>query len=225
MHAVDMSGKRVGRLLVLSRAVSVQGKARWSCQCDCGIALEISGDKLRTGTQSCGCLRRELTIKRNYRHGKAKTRTYITWAHMMQRCLNPKVQNYGNYGGRGISVAPRWLSFENFLADMGEKPTGLSLDRINVNGNYEPGNCRWATYEQQVNNKRGNRYVEYKGERLTVSQWARRMGLTVGTVKSRLARWPVEKALGMPRQKFRGIGVKTLEIQRRKAAKGPEVIR
>lgn len=130
---------------------------------------------------------------------------YRAWARMKRRCLDPRTDGYHRYGGRGITVCPRWLnSFENFLADMGPRPTDQhSLDRVNNNGNYEPGNCRWATLDMQANNRRANRRLTHNGKSQGVSAWARELGCKPHTITMRLARgWPVALALSMPPDKW-----------------------
>lgn len=128
----------------------------WRCACDCGAALVVKKAYLISGdTASCGCLRREKAAALKKSHGKAHSgSTYDIWVLMRQRCNNPNANGFRYYGGRGIAVCQRWDSFEAFLHDMGERPPGLTLDRINPDGNYEPGNCRWATWETQNRNKR-----------------------------------------------------------------------
>lgn len=159
---MDLAGQRYGRLLVLTQAPHITGNTAWLCQCDCGGEKVVPSSYLRTGsTKSCGCLPREqygLNGKlSSTTHGQASnpTLTYNSWNAMKQRCFNPLATNYHKYGARGITVDPSWVdSFETFFADMGERPAGTSLDRIDTAGNYEPGNCRWATPTEQNQNRR-----------------------------------------------------------------------
>ncbi len=162
MARIDYSGKRFGRLVVVGEAGRSPhgGNMIWRCHCDCGNSTDVLSTSLRLGdTQSCGCLQSDLASARMTKHGHAQhgtSRTYNSWASMVQRCTNPNYYQYKNYAGRGITVCAEWAdNFQQFLSDMGERPPGTSLDRFpNNDGNYEPGNCRWATPKEQSNNRR-----------------------------------------------------------------------
>lgn len=163
MRFVDMRGQTVGRLTVVARGPnSAAGSACWYCRCSCGVETLVVGEALRRGTtQSCGCYHREIATSSSLIHGhsrhRAESPTYRSWQNMMKRCTNPEAVNWERYGGRGIRVCRRWLRFANFLADMGERPAGLTLDRKNNAGNYHKRNCRWATPVEQARNRRKRR--------------------------------------------------------------------
>src|SRR5215472_1004899 len=146
--------QRYGRLTVL-RLSRRRGRVAWECQCDCGQSIVVARSELQTGdTQSCGCLRRENTQQQFRRHGMSQSGTYRSWKLMKRRCLNPNTVQWRYYGGRGIWVCQRWRRFENFLADMGERPSGMTIDRINNDDGYYPENCRWTTQNDQLRNRR-----------------------------------------------------------------------
>jgi hypothetical protein len=149
---IDLRGKRFGRWIVTDYAQN----QRWSCICDCGVRADVDGFYLRSGTsKSCGCLQRELAKAQFTKHGMTGSREYRSWESMKSRCFNPKRHHYENYGGRGISVCKRWAnSFEEFFADMGPRPAGCSLDRIDPSKGYTPANCRWADAKLQRQNQR-----------------------------------------------------------------------
>lgn len=173
---IDIAGNRYGRLIAIAPAGKDRRRAiMWRCRCDCGNEAVICGTSLRNGhTRSCGCLHDELSavrcaeVGRSTRtHGQSRrTPTYISWEGMHQRCAGSKgPESARYYADRGVTVCERWRSFENFLADMGERPDGKTLDRTDPYGNYEPSNCRWATPKEQRANRRRGRI-----------RWARRQG-------------------------------------------------
>ena len=202
------SGTRFGRLVIVEEAprrIDKDGSPRrqFACLCDCGNRLVVPLARMRSGhTHSCGCLNRDARSARVSTHGMSSCSEYKIWVCMIQRCHNPKRHEYRSYGGRGIVVCKRWQdSFEAFYADVGPRPSMKhSIDRFpNQNGNYEPGNCRWATRKQQQQNMRSNRLLTYKGETLCVGEWARRVGIGKVTLYNRIKQgWPIEAVLETP---------------------------
>lgn len=194
---MNLIGQTFGRYTVIEFSPKVQfGQGTFFvCRCECGRLSTVRGSALRAGSQKacqwCG----------HTRHGKSRTKEFRIWTNIKYRCTNPDSHAYAKYGGRGIKMCDRWQeSFENFLADMGVRPTiKHSLERINNNVGYEPGNCKWALSIDQMNNTSLNRFVTYNGATKTVSQWAREVGLEYMTLLVRLKKgWSPEKALTTP---------------------------
>jgi len=205
--AKDITGITFGMLT----AIAPVGKSKdstimWLCNCECGGTATVRSYALRNGaTRSCGCLQVKHIVrlgKNNKRHGMAGNTTYKSWQHMKERCHKPNTTDYHRYGGRGITVCKRWLeSFDNFLQDMGVKPEGLTIDRIDNDGNYTPENCRWATLRQQANNTRANKHITHNGITLTQAQWSRRLGISPATIIWRLKRWDIEDVFAPPSER------------------------
>ena len=190
----DLTGKRFSRLLVVRDTGKIShGSVEWLCVCDCGSTMVVPTRNLNRGAvRSCGCLR----------HGMADTKVYSTWCRMISRCKTTNLEHYACYGARGIKVCDEWKnSFEAFYADVGDPPSqSHSLDRYpNTNGNYEPGNVRWATAKEQARNRRSTLHVEFRGETRPLSELCENLGMTYRTVQRRLEYgWSVEKALTTP---------------------------
>lgn len=196
-----MTGLRFGRLVALERADKKGSSVQWHCACDCGTHVVKTAIALRTGkVSSCGCLRSDLVTAKNTKHGegcrKSRTATYVSWKSMMVRCYNTGNHKYPDYGGRGITVVDSWHCFENFRRDMGPRPQGKTLDRIDVNGHYGPDNCRWADVYQQAQNKRSNVYITHEGKKMCLAEWARATGIDQRKISSRLRYgWQIERVL------------------------------
>lgn len=202
---IDREGHRYGRLTVIGFAGFIKKDPSWFCRCDCGNIISVFSNNLnRLHTSSCGCMVIEKLVKLRTTHGHSSggrtSSTYKIWHSMVQRCTNPKNRVYYRYGGRGITVCDRWLKFENFLEDMGERPENLSLDRIENNIGYFKENCRWATMKEQNNNRRDNHLITLNGKTQTLTQWAEEKAINKGTIYSRILsnRWDVERALSTP---------------------------
>jgi hypothetical protein len=206
MKKTDLSGERFGRLVALTYVESgAGGNAIWLWACDCGKQKRILANVVKSGrSKSCGCWRAESSAilgVRHTRHGHAtrdmESRTYRSWRQMLDRCRRKKNKKYASYGERGITVCERWHTFENFLADMGEVPANLSLDRFpDNNGNYEPGNCRWATQVEQARNKRVSIYVTLNGQRVFLKDAAMMCGVNYRTALTRRRKgWSVDRIL------------------------------
>ncbi len=197
-------GKTFGRLFVVDFAGVKYGHSQWLCKCDCGNEVVVDNSNLGRNSNSCGCLAKQITKERSITHGKRGTRIYAIWQGMKQRCTNKKMQAYKYYGGRGIKVCERWLKFENFYEDMGERPEGKSLDRIDNDGDYCKENCRWATIKEQMNNTRYNTKITFKGKTMNVNEWEKKLNMSSGAIRGRLKRgWSIEKTLTTPKIKGR----------------------
>lgn len=212
MSRIDITGNRYGRLKVINYAYSAKNQRHWVCLCDCGnITLPTTNSLKKGNTTSCGCRARELTKKFNHDRRKYKMEyeknrpvLYYTWLNMCRRCNNPKMPDYYRYGGRGIKVCDEWLdysTFEEWAMNSGWEK-GLTLDRIDNEGNYFPENCRWATRDQQANNKRTCIFLTYNGKTQTMAQWARECGVSSTTISNRYhAGWDAERIITTPVKK------------------------
>ena len=171
---LDLIGKSFHRLTVIESAGQNEYKQTvWRCVCECGNEKVAIGTRLKGGyTKSCGCLNKEAVKKANTTHGEKGTPVYNSWMGMIQRCTNKKHEKYKHYGARGIKVCERWRKFENFFGDMGKRPKEKTLDRLDVNGNYELSNCKWATHTEQHNNRTNNKRLTVDGETKTIAEWA-----------------------------------------------------
>lgn len=202
MRFKDLTGNRYGKLTVVKRVYKDgERKTHWLCKCDCGNETVVSSDNLKNGhTKSCGCLRVETSKVSLTTHGLSKTRLYKIYKGMKERTMKEYNKKYKNYGGRGIKICDEWLNdFKTFYewAISNGYEEGLTIDRIDVNGNYEPSNCRWATIKEQQNNRRNNHNITYNGETHTMKQWAEKLGINYKTLERRINAYhlPIEKAL------------------------------
>lgn len=184
----DLTGQTFGRLTIAYYAGQKNSKSQWVADCSCGTRKAVMARGLVRGAiTSCGCLHREMVGARYRTHGKSKHPIYAIWLALRDRCNNPRNKNYFRYGGRGIQVCERWNNFENFLADMGDRPSPKhSIDRQDNDGNYSPENCWWVLSETQGNNKRNNRHLTLNGVTKTVMQWSRESGIHHDAIYGRL---------------------------------------
>lgn len=200
---IDLTGQRFGRLVVQERAANIGKQTAWLCKCDCGNEKIVTGSNLKLGhAQSCGCLWKEVVPEKNKekntRHGETHTKLHRTWVNMRYRCNNPNCWQYKDYGGRGISVCEDWELYEAFRdwAIASGYSDDLSIDRIDVDGNYEPSNCRWVGMKTQSNNTRRNHVLTYNNQTHTIQEWSEITGINWTTIKARIERnWPIEEAL------------------------------
>lgn len=176
----DLAGLKFGRLTITAFAGMRYGKSQWVCRCDCGVVIITAARYLKEGSStSCGCYQREL----NTTHGMRHTHEYRSWAHAKGRCFNPRDGSYKDYGGRGITMCEEWRnSFQAFFEHIGPCPEGMSIDRINNDGGYEPGNVRWAPRSIQNRNRTITRYYTHEGQTLTLAEWSEKAGLPYSTL-------------------------------------------
>jgi hypothetical protein len=202
MTILGVVGMKFGRWTAINKEPN---KGKYICyrfRCECGTESVLTLSSVKSGNSlSCGCYQKELASLRRTSHGKSATPTYAAWNTMRQRCSNPNNGKFKNYGARGITVCDRWNTFENFLEDMGERPHGLTLDRINNSLGYFKGNCRWASQQDQQNNRRNNKLVEFDGKTMTVAQWERHLGVAKDFLKRRLLEgFSMERAINTPKR-------------------------
>lgn len=193
LETKNLVGTKFGKLLVVEEAKRGKfNELRLNCVCDCGNFKNVSRSHLLYGdVASCGCWRNEFKKI----HGLSKSQTYRTWEGIIGRCENENNDRFKDYGGRGITVCEAWKNFEAFYADMGERPKGTSIDRINNNGNYEPKNCRWASSKEQSRNSRKNRMIEFDNKIKCLAEWSELLGINYSTLRKRLSRgWSITKA-------------------------------
>lgn len=214
---MELTGMTFGRLTVLGFNGITETKkvSTWLCQCACGNMRIARGSNLKSGiTKSCGCLKTEVNKSRSH-HGMSKTRTFRIWGGMLNRCHNKNSPLYENYGGRGIAVCERWKSFNNFLADMGEVPKGLSIERLDNNANYCPENCVWADVKVQGRNRRTNRFITFNGQKQCLKAWSEQLGISHMALSSRLKIWPIDRALTEKREVNRRSNKRVNELETR----------
>lgn len=200
----SLVGRLFGRLTVLEKLGLLDAKNNfYKCLCTCGNIKSISRVSLVSGdTQSCGCLNRELTIKRLTTHGKRYTREYKIWCNMLERCNNDNNMAYDAYGGRGIRVSEEWLCFENFIKDMGICPKQFTLERMDNNLGYNKENCKWASRKEQARNRRSSLILSYNGTTKLLCEWSEELHIPYKTLYARIFRggWSVSRALELWRK-------------------------
>lgn len=208
--AIDLTGKRFGRLMVIKRVGTRHRECLWECKCDCGKSIDTISSNLRTGhTKSCGCLVMERTKETNTKHGLYGTRIHGIYTNMKTRCYNPKYYLFHRYGGRGISVCDEWLgenglkNFYNWSMNNGYSEH-MSIDRIDNDKGYRPDNCRWVSMKQQQNNRTNNRIITVNGEAHTMREWSEIRKINYATIQRRLASgWSEERAVTVAPQVHR----------------------
>lgn len=204
MNPLDLTGKKYNKLTAIKYCYSKNGKRYWECYCDCGNIVYVLGTQLKSGKiKSCGCIK--YGNKFNCKHNKKGTRIYTVWNGIKQRCYNKNSKSYKNYGGQGVSMCDEWkndfMSFYNWAMTNGYRDD-LTIDRIDVNGNYEPNNCRWVNMKTQQNNRKNNDYIEYKGEKHTLQEWTKILSINISqpVLWQRIHKynWSIEKAFLTP---------------------------
>lgn len=210
MKKIDLTNQRFGRLLVI-RESNKKNRIAWECLCDCGNTIIVTTTGLRNkGTKSCGCLRAETSEQTHTIHGGAKksgrSRLYVIWSSMRERCFNSNHQAYTNYGGRGITICNEWEDFAEFRRwaisnGYDEGQASQTIDRVDVNRCYCPQNCRWISRSEQANNKRNNRYITYRGEERTLSEWSNLFGIPYALLYKRIVirGWDAARAIETPK--------------------------
>ncbi len=201
MAYIDLVGRHSGRWTVLKHDTVKNGKHYWVCRCFCGNECSVRGYLIYHGiSQSCGCRAPEIARKQMTTHGLTEHPNFSIWWHMIQRCHNPKDTSFFKYGAKGIRVCLRWRhDLRAFISDMGNRPKGLTLDRIDGTKGYTPKNCRWATYKEQNRNRKDNRLITCRGQIKTMAEWADISTVKYGTIKQRLNHgWSPEDALFQP---------------------------
>lgn len=188
-RVIPKAGERFGRWVVIGNPISIKSRIHVECVCDCGGKATVASSQLRFGiSQSCGCLRADQRLKHGAARRSTRSSEYATWLQMRHRCRNPNDPAYHDYGGRGIQVCKAWEDFSQFLADMGQRPSGHSLDRINNDGNYEPSNCRWAPQSIQIRNRRNTRNITLNGVTMCLNDWAKKIGVSINRLQYRYER-------------------------------------
>ena len=200
---IDLTGKRFGKLTAVSFDHMSGTRSYWKCICDCGCTCVVGADHLKKGDKlDCGCENRKKAPPIHAKHNMSNTRLYTIWALMKYRCCNPLRKEYHRYGGRGIKVCDEWMEFDSFIQWALENgySDGLTLDRVNNDGNYEPSNCRWVTRHDQAYNKSTNRHITHKGATKTITQWAIENNIPYYVLKKRIdvLHWDFERAITEP---------------------------
>lgn len=201
MRRIDISGQRFNFLTALRRVGATKDKGQnslWECRCECGNKKVLQIGSLKNGTtKSCGCMKPKLISASRTTHGITNTDIFRIWQGIRTRCENPRSKSFRRYGGRGIRLCEQWHDVTAFAADMGERPPGMSVERIDNDGNYSPENCRWATRREQQNNIRTNTKLTYRGARRTVAEWSRELEIPAYLIYARYKRgWRTDEIFG-----------------------------